>query len=114
MSVVEYMDSKLSQTPLGQSAVMQKALEDARHVTNPVTQGRIITQASREAARALGAPVHNPELAARRKQYAYEYRYRPDDDDDMYLPRDNAVHRARDDDDDDDDDGGRNVRPRLR
>ena len=110
MSVAEYDQSELPLTPLGQSAVMQEALMRAGRVIDPAEQGRIISKASREAALVLGAPVHNPELAALREQYAYEYRYRPERDDDMYLPRDDdAVNRARDDDDDD----GRNVRPRL-
>ena len=113
MSVGEYEASRLGTTPLGQSAVMEEALIIARSKADPAAQGRIIVKASLEAARALGAPVHNPELAALREQYAYEYRYRPDKDDDMYLPRHNAVHRARDDDDDDDDDDGRRVRPRY-
>jgi hypothetical protein len=111
MSVIDYEQSWLETTPLGQSAKMEEALMMARRMADPAAQGRIILLASIEAARALGAPVHNPELAALREQYAYEYRYRPDDDDDMYLPRDKAVHRARDDDDDDDD--GRRVRPRY-
>ena len=111
MSVNDYNASRLGTTPLGQSAVMEEALIIARSKADPAAQGRIILLASIEAARVLGAPVHDPELAALRERYAYEYRYRPDKDDDMYLPRDNAVHRARDDDDDDDD--GRRVRPRY-
>lgn len=117
MSVDEYDASRLETTPLGQSADMQQALIIARRMADPAAQGRIISRASREAALVLGAPVHNPELAALRKRYAYEYRYRPDADDDMYRPRDNAVHRARDDDAvnraRDDADDGRNVRPRY-
>ena len=101
MSVTEYGRSGLNHTPLGQSAVMQKALEDARHVTNPVTQGRIITQASREAARALGAPVHDAEMAARVQARA-DYSYRPKPKREDYY-----VDRPPDDDDD-----GRSVRQR--
>jgi hypothetical protein len=100
MSAVEYDQSELPLTPLGQSAVMQEALMRAGRVIDPAEQGRIILQASLEAARALEAPVHDPELAARRKRYVDAYAYRADRDDyDVYRPRD-------------DDDDGRRVRPR--
>ena len=67
MSVVEYMDSKLSQTPLGQSALMQEALSAARHVQDVAMQGRMISSASVQAARALGgAPVLDAVMAAAR------------------------------------------------
>jgi hypothetical protein len=93
MSVFEYDRSGLYHTPLGQSKVMQKALEGARNVANPVTQGRIITQASIEAARALGAPVHDAEMAARVQARA-DYSYRAAREDyDVYPPRDDDRQR---------------------
>ena len=66
MSVAEYNESRLSGTPLGQSDVMQQALlRVAGRERNLATQGRMISHASVEAARALGgAPVLDAERAA--------------------------------------------------
>lgn len=98
----DYFDSQLPDTPLGQSAVMQEALSRARRVNDPATQGRMISCASVKAARALGAPVRNAQMAARaRVVNAYAYRAECDDDE-VYLPRD------------DDNDDSRRVRPRYR
>jgi hypothetical protein len=107
MSVNDYDASRLGTTPLGQSAVMEEALRRAERVNDPAEQGRIILLASLRAARVLGAPVHDPEMAALRRD-ADAYGYRADRHDDaVYLPPDDDVYRARDDDD------GRRVRPRY-
>jgi hypothetical protein len=95
MSVEEYQVSRLPWTPLGKSALMQEALIIARSKADPAKQGRIILLASIEAARVLGAPVHDPELAARR-QDADAYGYRADRHDDAeYLPRDDENNQRR-------------------
>ena len=66
MSMAEYNESRLSGTPLGQSDVMQQALlRVAGRERNLVAQGRMISHASVQAARALGgAPVLDAERAA--------------------------------------------------
>jgi hypothetical protein len=94
MSVVEYENSWLPYTPLGQSAVMEEALMIARRMA-PAAQGRMILCASVAAARALGAPLHDADLASMRcANYYYA-----DSSDEVYRP--------------DRHDDGRNVRPRY-
>ena len=86
MSVVEYMDSDLMHTPLGMSALMREALSVARRVQDVAMQGRMISHASVQAARALGAPVLDAVMAAARAAGVGGAYFAHRDDRDDYRP----------------------------